>query len=72
MIEHRENLYELSNGTSVTSLSRFPSPRDEYRAAFADRAQPFLEHYAYGMTRNQRAKDRKKNSVLSNIINRVV
>jgi len=47
MIEHRENLYELSNGTSVTSLSRFPTPRDEYQAAFADRAQPFLEHYAF-------------------------
>ncbi len=47
MIEHKENLYELSTGASVTSLSSFSSPLDEYKAAFEDRAQPFLTHYAF-------------------------
>jgi len=47
MIEHRKNLYELSTGRSVTSLSSYSFPLDEYRAAFEDRAQPFLDHYTF-------------------------
>jgi len=47
MIEHKKNLYELSTGTSITSLSFFPSPIDEYRAAFENPAQPFLDYYAF-------------------------
>ncbi|TET68427.1 MAG: long-chain fatty acid--CoA ligase [Dehalococcoidia bacterium] len=47
MIEHKKNLYELSTGAPVTSLSSFASPLDEYRLAFEDRAQPFLVHYAF-------------------------
>ncbi|MFQ5996551.1 MAG: class I adenylate-forming enzyme family protein [Dehalococcoidales bacterium] len=47
MIENRKNLYDLSTGAPVTSLSSFLSPLDEYRAAFEDRAQPFLDHYTF-------------------------
>ena len=47
MSEHKKNLYDLSDGTSVTALSSFSSPIDEYRAAFEDRAQPFLNHYTF-------------------------
>jgi len=47
MIEDKKNLYDLGTGTSVISLSSFPSPIDEYRAAFEDRAQPFLNHYTF-------------------------
>ena len=47
MIEHEKNLYELSTGASVSSLSPFPSPIDEYRAAFENRAQPFLDYYTF-------------------------
>ena len=47
MIEDKKNLYDLGTGTSVISLSSFPSPLDEYRAAFAARAQPFLNHYTF-------------------------
>ncbi|MFC2047303.1 AMP-binding protein [Chloroflexota bacterium] len=45
MIEHNENLYELSTGITVTSSSSFSSPIDEHWAAFEARAQPFLEYY---------------------------
>jgi hypothetical protein len=47
MSEHNTNLHDLSDGTSVTSLSPFSSPIDEYRAAFEDRAQPFLNYYTF-------------------------
>jgi len=41
------NLYELSTGTSITSLTYFSSPIDEYRAAFEDRAHLFLNYYTF-------------------------
>lgn len=41
------NLYELSTGTSITSLTSFSSPIDEYRAAFEDRAHLFLNYYTF-------------------------
>jgi len=47
MSGHKKNLYDLSTGTSVTSLSSFSSPIEEYRVAFEDRAQPFLDHYTF-------------------------
>jgi len=47
MSEYKKNLYDLSTGASVTSLSSFSSPIDEYRAAFEYRAQPFLVHYTF-------------------------
>ncbi len=40
-------LYNLSTGKPITSLSPFSSPLDEYRAAFADRTAPFLNYYAF-------------------------
>jgi acyl-CoA synthetase (AMP-forming)/AMP-acid ligase II len=47
MAEQRKKLYELSTGGSVTALSPFSSPLDEYRAAFQNREQPFLNHYTF-------------------------
>ncbi len=47
MVEQRKKLYELSTGGSVASLSPFSSPLGEYRAAFQNQAQPFLEHYTF-------------------------
>ena len=47
MSEHNTKIYELSTGKAVTSLTCFSSPIDEYRAAFVDRAQPFLDHYTF-------------------------
>ena len=46
MNQTETSLYSLDNGESVTSLASFPSPREEYLAAFEDRAALFLEHYA--------------------------
>ncbi|MFC1931075.1 AMP-binding protein [Chloroflexota bacterium] len=40
-----KNLYLLSTGVPVTSLSSYSSPLDEYRAALEDQGQPFLEYY---------------------------
>lgn len=40
-------LYNLSTGKPITSLSPFSSPPDEYRAAFADRTAPFLNYYTF-------------------------
>ncbi len=40
-------IYQLTTGKPVTSLTPFPSPGEEYRAAFADRAAPFLIHYSF-------------------------
>ncbi len=45
MIEQDNNLYELSTGVPVTSLSSFASPIDEYQAAFENRTEPFLNYY---------------------------
>lgn len=47
MIERKKNLYDLSIGTSVTSLSSFSSPRDEYRTAFEEGFQPFLDYCTF-------------------------
>ena len=47
MSEYNTKLYDLSTGKPVTSLSPYSSPIDEYRAAFADRAHPFLNYYAF-------------------------
>jgi len=40
-------LYTLSTGKPITSLSPFSSPIDEYRNAFEDRANPFLNYYTF-------------------------
>jgi len=37
----------LGTGKPVTSLSPYPNPQQEYRIAFADREQPFLEYYSF-------------------------
>jgi len=47
MAEYNTKLYDLSTGKSVTSLSPYSSPIDEYRAAFADRAHLFLNCYTF-------------------------
>ena len=47
MIEHKKNLYDLTTGISVTSLSSFSSPGDEYRAAFEEHSQPFLDYRTF-------------------------
>jgi len=54
MSEYEKALYSLSTGAPVTSLRSFPSPTDEYRAAFKDRAQPFLVYYAFDAGRINR------------------
>ncbi|MFC1901416.1 AMP-binding protein [Chloroflexota bacterium] len=41
------SLYLLTDGRPVTSLAAFPSPLEEYRAAFIEREQPFLEYYGF-------------------------
>jgi acyl-CoA synthetase (AMP-forming)/AMP-acid ligase II len=52
-------LYQLSNGKSVTSLTVFSSPFDEYHEAFKDRTIPFLIYY-----------DLKDDQIEKNILNR--
>jgi len=47
MPEYNAKLYDLSTGKSITSLSQFSSPIDEYRAAFEERAHLFLNHYTF-------------------------
>ena len=47
MSEHTTKLYDLSTGKSVTSLTGFSSPIDEYRAAFTERAHLFLNYYTF-------------------------
>ena len=47
MPEYNTRLFDLSTGKPVTSLSHFSSPVDEYRAAFEDRAQLFLNYYTF-------------------------
>jgi len=43
----KDELRLLSTGMPVTSLSPYASPQEEYRAAFEDREQPFLEYYSF-------------------------
>ncbi|MCX5853271.1 MAG: class I adenylate-forming enzyme family protein [Deltaproteobacteria bacterium] len=40
-----KNPYFLSTGAPVTQACPYATPVDEYRAAFADRSQPFLHYY---------------------------
>ena len=40
-------LYRLSTGVPITAMSPHSSPLEEYRAAFADREQPYLEFYSF-------------------------
>jgi len=40
-------MYNLTTGTPVTSLAKFTSPLDEYRAAFDDPSQPFIHYYTF-------------------------
>ncbi len=47
MTERGLNLYDLSTGESVTSLTDFSSPIDEYRAAFTEREHLFLNYYTF-------------------------
>ena len=47
MVEDNTKLYDLSTGKSVTPLSPYSSPIDEYRAAFTDRAHLFLNYYTF-------------------------
>jgi len=42
-----DKTYQLTTGKPVTSLTPFSSPVEEYRAAFADRAAPFLIYYTF-------------------------
>jgi len=41
------DLYSLSTGESVTSLSAFSSPVDEYRSAFQKKTELFLNYYTF-------------------------
>lgn len=41
------DLYSLSTGKSVTSLSAFSSPVDEYRSAFQKKTELFLNYYTF-------------------------
>ena len=47
MPNYQTTLYELSAGNHITDLSRFSSPIEEYRAAFAERSSPFLTCYTF-------------------------
>jgi acyl-CoA synthetase (AMP-forming)/AMP-acid ligase II len=47
MEKDNSRLYELSTGKPVTSLVDFTSPTDEYRAAFENREQLFLNYYTF-------------------------
>ncbi len=47
MSQYNANLYGLSTGEPVASLSNFTSPLEEYEAAFAVRELPFLTHYGF-------------------------
>ncbi|MEJ2046594.1 MAG: class I adenylate-forming enzyme family protein [Dehalococcoidia bacterium] len=43
-----KGLYDLTTGKPVTSLSPFPSPLEEYQAAFEEPGLPFLNYYTFG------------------------
>ncbi|MFH1169693.1 MAG: class I adenylate-forming enzyme family protein [Chloroflexota bacterium] len=47
MAEQGVGLYELSTGEPIISLVEFKSPVDEYRSAFEDGSQPFLNYYTF-------------------------
>ncbi len=47
MSNPKTDLYLLSTGEPVTSLSPYSSPLEEYRAAFKEREQPFLVFYFF-------------------------
>ena len=47
MPEYNTTLYSLSTGGTVISLAHFSSPLEQYRAAFEDRAQLFLNYYTF-------------------------
>jgi len=42
-----QSSFLLSTGKSVTSMAAFPSPTDEYCAAFEERDAPFLYFYTF-------------------------
>ena len=44
---NRKVLYSLTTGKSITSLSPFSSPLEEYRAAFEARDYPFISYYTF-------------------------
>jgi acyl-CoA synthetase (AMP-forming)/AMP-acid ligase II len=39
--------YNLTTGKPITSLSPFPSPLEEYQAAFKERDHPFVNYYSF-------------------------
>lgn len=41
-------LYDLTTGKPLTSLSPFASPLEEYQAAFEERDHPFVNYYSFG------------------------
>ncbi|MBU2536176.1 MAG: acyl--CoA ligase [Chloroflexi bacterium] len=43
----QNKLHLLSTGVPVTSLSPYSNPFQEYKVAFEDREQPFLEYYSF-------------------------
>jgi acyl-CoA synthetase (AMP-forming)/AMP-acid ligase II len=43
----QDELHLLSTGVPVTSLSPYSNPFQEYKVAFEDREQPFLEYYSF-------------------------
>ena len=47
MSEYNAMLYDLSTGKTVSTLTPFSSPLDEYRNAFENRAQLFLNYYTF-------------------------
>lgn len=47
MPEDNAKLYELTTGKPITLLVDFTSPLDEYRAAFENRGQLFLNYYTF-------------------------
>jgi acyl-CoA synthetase (AMP-forming)/AMP-acid ligase II len=47
MSNFKTDMYLLSTGEPVTSLSTYSSPLEEYRAVFEEREQPFLEYYFF-------------------------
>ena len=44
---NKKELYRLTTGKSVTSLSHFSSPLEEYQAAFEEPGLPFLNYYTF-------------------------
>lgn len=44
---NKKELYSLTTGSPVTSLSPASSPLEEYQVAFRERAHPFLNYYTF-------------------------